>query len=77
MPYQITVRTPSSTGAFQKRGLLNRLKAFAIGFVVLCVAAGVLIAAFVLGVAIAGLILLGIVIALCALWISRIWRRRA
>jgi len=77
MPYQITVGTSSSTRSIPKRGWLSRVKSIVLAFLILSLAAGVVAAAFLLGIVIAGLILMGIIVTVCVLWVSRIWRRRA
>jgi hypothetical protein len=70
MPQQILITSS------RKTSLLNRVKAVLIAVLGLSLAVGVLMTAFLLGIAIAGLILLGICLACCALLVSRIWKRR-
>jgi membrane protein implicated in regulation of membrane protease activity len=53
------------------------LKSLALAFGILCVIVGVLVAAFVIGVVLAGLILLGLVAAIGAWLVWRFLRRRA
>jgi uncharacterized protein (DUF2062 family) len=48
-----------------------------LAFAGVCVLVGVLLAAFVVGLAIAGLILLALFVGICVWWVSRLLRRRA
>ena len=77
MPYEITVGTSRSTGPFQKRGFLSRLKTIVLAFLFLSLAAGVVMAALLLGLAVAGLLVMGIVATIAGMMVSRMWRRRA
>jgi uncharacterized protein (DUF2062 family) len=80
MPYEIVVGRSSiadPTGPQRAPGPFQRLKSWLLAFAGLCVVVGVLLAALVVGLAIAGLILLGLFVAICAWWVSRLWRRRA
>ena len=79
MPYEIVVGSSSTadpTGPQRAPGPFQRLKAWLLAFAVLCVGVGVLVAAFIVGLAIAGLILVGLFAAVCVWWASRLWRRR-
>ena len=80
MPNEIVVGSSSTadpTGPQRTPGPLQRLKSWLLAFAGLCVFVGVLLAAFIVGLAVAGLILLGLLVALCVWWASRLWRRRA
>ncbi len=80
MPYEIVVgrsSTADPAGPQRSPGPLQRFKTWLLAFAGLCVVVGVLLAAFIVGLAIAGLILAGLFVALCAWWVSRLWRRRA
>jgi hypothetical protein len=79
MPYEIVIGSSSTadpSGPQRPPGLFQRLKAWLLLFAALCVGVGVLIAAFVVGLALAGLIVVGLFIAICVWWASRLWRRR-
>jgi hypothetical protein len=85
MRYEIVVGSSSTadptgadpSGPQRAPGPFQRLKAWLLAFAALCVGVGVLVAAFVVGLAIAGLILLALIVAICVWWASRLWRRRA
>ena len=84
MPYEIVIGRSSTAeptgpqpGPHRPPGPFQRLKTLLLAFAGLCVLVGVLVAAFFIGLAIAGLILLGLFVAICVWWVSRLWRRRA
>jgi uncharacterized protein (DUF2062 family) len=80
MPYEIVIgrsSTADPSGPQRAPGPFQRLKMWLLAFAALGVGAGVLLAAFVIGLAIAGVILLALFVALCVWWVSRLWRRRA
>jgi hypothetical protein len=77
MRYQIMIGRGSTPGVPGPRGPFQRLKSLALAFGILCVIVGVLVASFVIGVVLAGLILLGLVAAMGAWLVLRFWRRRA
>jgi hypothetical protein len=76
MRYQIMIGRGSTLGGPGARRPFQRLKSLALAFGILCVIVGVLLAWFVIGVALAGLTLLGLVAAIGAWLASRFFRRR-
>ena len=84
MRYEIVVGSSSTadptgadpTGPRRAPGPFQRLKMWLLAFAGLCALVGVLLAAFVVGLAIAGLILVALLVAICVWWVSRLWRRR-
>jgi len=80
MRYEIAVGSSSTadpSGPQRAPGPFQRLKSWLLAFAGLCVLVGVVLAAFIVGLAIAGLILLGLLVAIAVLMTSRLWRRRA
>jgi len=79
MRYEITVGRSSTAHQSTPGGVPGRfgqrIKTLAIGFLVLCVVVGVLIAAFVVGTVIAGLVLAGLVLTGLVLTVRRFLRR--
>jgi membrane protein implicated in regulation of membrane protease activity len=76
MRYQIMIGRGPTLGGPGARGPFQRLKSLALAFGILCVIAGVLVAAFVIGLVLVGLILLGLVAVIGAWLVSRFLRRR-
>jgi Flp pilus assembly protein TadB len=80
MPYEIVVGSSSTadpSGPQRAPGPFERLKTWLLTFAGLCLVVGVVLAALVVGLAIAGLILLALVVAICVWRVSRLLRRRA
>jgi Flp pilus assembly protein TadB len=78
MRYEIIVGRSSTAdpeGSLKPPGRFQRLKTFLVAFVTVCVLLGVLMAAFVVGLAIAGIILVVLFVAICVLMATRLWRR--
>jgi Flp pilus assembly protein TadB len=77
MPLHISFHSPAGLpGSTQNGGKLQRFKAIAVAFLILCAAVGVLIAAFTVGLIISIVLLASIVVALCIGFVSYIWRGR-
>ena len=76
MPYEILIPSSHKSGTpSRKPSLLTRVKTVLIAILALSLAVGVLAAAFMLGIVIAGMILLGIVAMSCILLVSRFWKQ--
>jgi hypothetical protein len=79
MRYEIVVGNSSTadpSGPQRAPGPFQRLKSWLLAFAGLCLLVGVLLAAFIVGLAVAGLILTGLFVVLCLWWASQLWRRR-
>ena len=76
MRYEIQVGSSSTADVSGVRSRFQKVKSVVLAFVALCAIVGVLIAAFVVGTVLAGLILLGLVAVVCAWAVARMFRRR-